>query len=49
MKKTKIVATIGPATESKEILKQLLQRELTFVDLTFLTGVTKNIKLKLIE
>ena len=38
MKKTKIVCTIGPKTESKEVLKQLLEAGMNVMRLNFSHG-----------
>ncbi|MCR4322973.1 MAG: pyruvate kinase, partial [Candidatus Azambacteria bacterium] len=38
MKKTKIVATIGPATESKEKLKELLRDGMNVMRINFSHG-----------
>jgi pyruvate kinase len=38
MKKTKIVATIGPATESKEMLEKMLRAGMNVMRLNFSHG-----------
>ena len=46
MKKTKIVCTIGPVTESVETLKELLNRGMNVMRLNFSMGITKNMETK---
>ncbi len=48
MKKTKIVATIGPASSSKEVLKEMIQQGLDVVRLNFSHGAHEDHK-KVIE
>ena len=42
MRKTKIVSTLGPASNSVEQIKALIEAGISVQDLTFLTVTTKN-------
>ena len=49
MRKTKIVCTIGPASESEEMLEKLINAGMNVARLNSLMVVMKNIKAELIQ